>query len=192
MVAVLLLGTWLLLRDQRLHPDSELGIDQRTTPAANEVLTGHEKGGLAELHDDLVHARSTPPPYIAYLVDDSATRELLAMFGLAEGEVALVAGTLEEEAAAHATIGLMWMSVEMSAVSRDVQIIDLRQPSVRHGGGTSVLPGSTEGWAVWLREAELDGKEHATSRMDTLTMAESDQEMYSRWHAGQLAANAEP
>jgi hypothetical protein len=130
LATVFVASSWLLQHEDRAPLASGTATHGASTDAAPlAVTTEHEKGGLAELPDDLAHARSVgPPPYVVYLVDSPDHQRAFIEAGLTDGQAALIAGTPQELATAAAHIHLLTMNAE--AESRTVQVVDLRSAPV--------------------------------------------------------------
>jgi hypothetical protein len=149
---VLTIGVWLLREGSTSTRPEAAAVAEHPAGIPQEAITGAEKGGLAEVEDDLGRAQpAAPAPYYIYLVatadDVPVAREL------AGGEAAiLVAGTPDELTAAQAQTALAAMKDAVAPDPREVRVVDLRQSSATHATDWSAQAGSAEEWAAWLQE----------------------------------------
>jgi hypothetical protein len=130
--AVLTMAAWLLRDDGT--------ADTAVTPNAvrpSEVpksagITGHEKGGLAVLFDDLgMGRRRLPPPITVYLVANEEQR-LAAEHGLEDDAIVLVGWTPTEPATADTFVRELLTNLEPG---REVRVVDLRATWVGSSAG---------------------------------------------------------
>jgi len=128
LVALLGIGVWLLHGSSPDRPVAVPAVEQRTAVASQQVVSGVETGGIAKLQDGPSQGQQPLPPYLIYLAERAEQQRAMTELGLAAGEVVLVAGTPEEQAAASAHIEQLEMNTREAPIARAVRIVDLRPP----------------------------------------------------------------